>query len=197
MSIIVSSNFREYFQNILDQAESALKKNMLPAIRDYLVDILEFHSDTRNVFPNKEVTLAEAWLRAQNSEEVQEKMERLKLLGDRSLYISGYFGDSLQRKLVDIDYYMQMGVLAFEELATLSRVETYSHVYSLLAKRFTDWVEVLAFVASQSDLHSDTGLLRLYERYLKTGSDMAYQQLVERGVVTLPKEALKKIRQDE
>ena len=197
MSIIVSSNFREYFQNILDQAESALKKNMLPAIRDYLVDILEFHSDTRNVFPNKEVTLAEAWLRAQNSEEVQEKMERLKLLGDRSLYISGYFGDSLQRKLVDIDYYMQMGVLAFEELATLSRVETYIHVYSLLAKRFTDWVEVLAFVASQSDLHSDTGLLRLYERYLKTGSDMAYQRLVERGVVTLPKEALKKIRQDE
>ncbi|MCX7675059.1 MAG: hypothetical protein N2Z70_04425 [Bdellovibrionaceae bacterium] len=197
MSILVSASFREYFQKTLDQAEEVLKKNMLPAIRDYLIDVLEFHSDTRNAFPSHEVTLAEAWLRAQNSEEVQEKMERLKLLGDRSLYISGYFGDSLQRKLVDIDYYAQMGALAFEELAILTRVETHSHVYSVLSKRFMDWVEILAYVASQSDLNSNTGVLRLYERYLKTGSDMAYQQLVERGVVTLPKEALKKSRQDE
>lgn len=197
MSIVLAASFREYFQKTLDQAEEVLKKNMLPAVRDYLVDVLEFHSDTRNAFPSQEVTLAESWLRAQNSEEVQEKMERLKLLGDRSLYISGYFGDSLQRKLVDIDYYAQMGALAFEELATLTRVETHSHVYSVLSKRFMDWVEILAYVASQSDLNSNAGVLRLYERYLKTGSDMAYQQLVERGVVTLPKEALKKSRQDE
>src|SRR5437016_3105761 len=33
----------------------------------------------------------------------------LKQIGDRSLFISGFFSDSLTRKLVDVDYYVSIG----------------------------------------------------------------------------------------
>ena len=53
---------------------------------------------------------------AQNSEPIV-RFELLKKLGDRSLYISGFFADSLQRKVVDVDYYAEMGGVAYGALA--------------------------------------------------------------------------------
>src|SRR5438477_2040413 len=33
----------------------------------------------------------------------------LKQIGDAALFVSGFFSDSLRRKLVDVDYYMTIG----------------------------------------------------------------------------------------
>src|SRR5689334_7494221 len=55
----------------------------------------------------------------------------LRQVGDLSLFISGFFSDSLRRKLVDIDYYVAIGGFAYH---TLSRVEgdTFSPVFAEL-----------------------------------------------------------------
>ena len=45
----------------------------------------------------------------------------LKQIGDLSLFTSGFFADSLKRKLVDIDYYINIGGTAY---TALSRYET-------------------------------------------------------------------------
>ena len=37
----------------------------------------------------------------------------LKQVGDLSLFLSGFFADSLQRKLVDVDYYVSIGGYAY------------------------------------------------------------------------------------
>ena len=50
-----------------------------------------------------------------------ERVRQLKDVGDTSLYVSGFFADSLQRKLVDVDYYIQMGGAAYGELARYFR----------------------------------------------------------------------------
>ena len=45
----------------------------------------------------------------------------LKQIGDQTLFVSGFFSDSLNRRLVDVDYYASIGGCAYH---ALSRVET-------------------------------------------------------------------------
>jgi hypothetical protein len=56
-------------------------------------------------------------------------------------------------------------------------------VFAELADKFVDFVDVLSEVSERSSCASNTDLLRLYERWLKTGSPHSGQLLVERGVV--------------
>lgn len=197
MSIQIVSGFQDHFRSLVKEAGDHLKVQPLPAVQDYLVNLLEYHVQTDHLFPKKDSTLAELWLESQSTEDVQKQREKLKSLGDRALYISGYFSESLQRKIVDIDYYIQMGELAFGHLSDLSKTETQGQVYRILSNKFPRWVEIINYVAYRSFPDSDTGVLRLYEQYLKTGSEIARSQLVERGVVTISQDQLKKANQDD
>ncbi len=106
----------------------------------------------------------------------------LKEIGDVSLFVSGFFSDSLRRKLVDVDYYVSIGGQAY---TALSRVETdtFSPVFAELADNFVAFVDVLSEVSERSSCATNADLLRLYERWLKTGSRRSGQLLAERGVV--------------
>jgi hypothetical protein len=106
----------------------------------------------------------------------------LKEIGDVSLFVSGFFSDSLRRKLVDVDYYVAIGGQAYN---ALSRVETdtFSPVFAELADNFVAFVDVLSEVSERSSCATNADLLRVYERWLKTGSRRSGQLLVERGVM--------------
>ena len=107
------------------------------------------------------------------------RVDLLKRLGDTSLYISGFFGDSLKKKIVDIDYYAQMGGVAYAALADEESANIYSPVYKDFSRRFLEYVDVLTYISQQSFVQSDEDLLRLYDRYMATGSKLAEEQLVE------------------
>jgi hypothetical protein len=111
-----------------------------------------------------------------------ERRTSLKQIGDVSLFISGFFSDSFRRRLVDVDYYVNIGGVAY---AALSRRETdaLSPVFAELADNFVGFVDVLSEVSERSACTSTSDLLRLYDRWLKTGSARSSHLLVERGVV--------------
>jgi hypothetical protein len=115
----------------------------------------------------------------------------LRQIGDVSLFTSGFFSDSLQRKMVDVDYYVAIGGYAYN---ALSRVEAdrLSPVYAELAEKFVGFVDVLSEVSERTSCMSNGDLLRLYEKWLKTGSRRSGQLLVERGVV--PNASIKSAR---
>ena len=106
----------------------------------------------------------------------------LRQIGDDSLFISGFFSDSLRRKLVDVDYYVSIGGVAY---TTLSRqgTDAFSPVFAELADKFVGFVDVLSEVSERSYRGSNRDLLRLYEKWLRTGSRRSGQLLVEQGVV--------------
>jgi hypothetical protein len=106
----------------------------------------------------------------------------LREIGDVSLFISGFFSDSLRRKVVDLDYYMSIGGHAYSALSR-SEADASSPVFAELADKFVDFVDVLSEVSERSSCGSNTDLLRLYERWLKTGSPRSGQLLVELGIV--------------
>jgi len=111
-----------------------------------------------------------------------EQRASLKEIGDVSLFISGFFADSLRRKLVDVDYYVSIGGCAYNVLRRKG-TDTFSPVFAELADNFVSFVDVLSEVSERSACGSNMDLLRLYERWLKTGSARSGHLLVERGVV--------------
>lgn len=196
---------RQYFDEMVEHGLANRQIKTYPAVQTYLVDLLEHYLDARNLFDQTDTedhpggrgqeTLAEMYLRASNAEPAR-KRDLLKKLGDRSLYISGFFGDSLERKIVDVDYYAEMGCAAYESLARVVREDVAATVYRVFSQRFLDFVDVLTYISQQSFVQSDQSILRLYDRYMRTGSELAREKLIEMGVVTLSKDNIKLVRQD-
>ena len=180
---------KEFFEEIVADAFEKRKMQTYPLVKGYLVNLLEFYVPTSNLFDENDSlgrrtqdTLAETLLKAQSSEH-HVRVELLKKLGDRSLYISGFFGDSLQRKLVDLDYYADMGGMAYGALAETVREDTVAKVYREMAHRFLDYAEILTYISSKSRLHNEENIMRLFETYSRTGSELAREKLIEKGLV--------------
>lgn len=161
----------------------------IPAVETYIVGLLEHFMSADKLFDEEPETgqrqtstLAEMFLRAINSQS-SEQFSMFKKLGDTSLYISGFFGDSLNRKVVDIDYYAGMGGTAYQNLSHVVRSEDQRNLYGELSSKFLGFVDVLTYISTKSLMNNNQNVLRLYERYVKTGSDLARDQLLEKGIV--------------
>lgn len=177
----------EYFSEALGAALEKRKLEVTPHTNLYLVQLLQFYLMTENL--DTDSTLAESLLKAYQAERTT-KLEMLKKLGDTSLYISGFFGDSLRRKIIDIDYYADIGGSAYAALASEYGHDVRAHVFSDISKRFLDYVDLLTCVSQSAQVQTNQDLLRLYERYVITGSELAKEQLLEKGIIT--NEQLKK-----
>jgi hypothetical protein len=106
----------------------------------------------------------------------------LRQVGDRSLFISGFFSDSLNRSLVDVDYYIALGERAYGSLARQSD-DAFAEVFDELSEKFCGFVDVLGEVSERTALTSNKDLLRLYEKWLRTRSRRSGDLLAQRGIV--------------
>ena len=192
---------RDFFQQAVNEALAHLKVSALPQVNAYLVHLLEHHMLTENLFDQvnsngkrSRDTLAEIYLKSTNAEP-RVRMEMLKKVGDTALYVSGFFGDSLQRKVVDVDYYAGMGGTAYATLADCVREAPAAEMYNDFAKRFIQFVDVLTYISSSSLAQSEENILRLYENYAQTGSEYARARLMEKGLIAVPIETLNKKKQ--
>jgi hypothetical protein len=107
----------------------------------------------------------------------------LRQVGDLSLFISGFFSDSLTRSLVDVDYYIQLGERAYGSLARQGRDDNFGDVFDELSEKFHSFVDVLCEVSERTSLTSNSDLLRLYEKWLRTRSRRSGDLLAARGIV--------------
>ena len=188
----------EHFSEVVKEACAQRHVKTQPQIEVYLVQLLKHYLDSRNLHHSIEQdstekpveTFAEMYLQAMNAETTKKK-EMMRTLADKSLYLTGFFSDYFQRKIVDMDYYVEIGSAAYHNLSSWTKEDTLSIVYSTFSKRFHEYVEVLNYISEKSLIQSDQNVLRLYDRYLRTGSDLAREKLTELGVITLPKEQLK------
>lgn len=183
--LLVSDGF---FAEIVDEAISQRKVKTIPLVKNYITELLFYFMKSENLYDEesesgkkRHSTLAELYLKAMNLNG-EAKLETLKKLGNISLYIGGFFGDSLQRKIVDVDYYVDMGESAFGHLSESVPEDTFKRLYFELSTKFLQFVDVLTFVSQKTIVHNDENLLRLYENYIRTGSELARDHLLEKGI---------------
>jgi hypothetical protein len=111
-----------------------------------------------------------------------EQRARLRSLADFSLFMSGFFADSFTRRAIDVDYYKSMGEYAYGSLSRWDE-DGFAEVFGELAQKFVGFMDVLADVSERTALASTSDVLRLYEKWLRTGSTRDGQRLIERGIV--------------
>ena len=111
-----------------------------------------------------------------------EQRVRLRGVGDVSLFMSGFFSDSFARRSVDIDYYRGLGECAYASLSR-SEDEAFAEVFAELSRKFVGYMDVLADISDRTSLASATEVMRIYEKWLRTGSERDGQRLVERGIL--------------
>jgi hypothetical protein len=186
--ILVGKSAQEYFRELVSDVLAHRQLKIQEATEFYLVNLLSEHLQREHLFtrgPDGEASsepLAFILKRALEGDRGV-RWRNLKKLGDTSLFVSGFFGDSLARSLVDVDYYIAMGERAYDALSEEPRGPIGAQeLFGELAGRFPQFVDLFAEIAELSELRSNRGLLRLYERFLMTGSQRVADRLRERGV---------------
>ncbi|HYC29244.1 MAG TPA: hypothetical protein VEB42_10515 [Chitinophagaceae bacterium] len=108
------------------------------------------------------------------------KRDGLRQVGDVSLFIAGFFSDSLKRKLVDVDYYTQVGSRAYAILS--DEHPSNSKMFGELSLHFCDFVSVLDEVSQETHLTDPTNILRQYEKWVQTGNRQSAELLARAGI---------------
>jgi hypothetical protein len=170
----------EYFKELVDAALVRQRVQAGDLTTYYLVNLLCQFVRLEGT-PDADQPLAIRLARALQSGGLEQR-SRLRHLGDFSLFVTGFFGDSLNRRSVDVDYYVSMGEYAYGSLGR-SEAEAFGEVFAELATRFVGFADVLAEVSDRSTLRSSSDVLRLYEKWLRTGSSRDRDKLIERGIV--------------
>lgn len=184
-------NLQLYFHELVSDAIQHQHLQADEHISFYLVNLLSHFTKSENIQrrdDGEEMPLAILYCQAQ-SESPEVKARLLKYLGDFSLLVSGFFQDSLTRKVVDVDYYISMGGAAYSQLSSpgLFRKQQalFSQIFSELSDHFVKWVDVISEVSEVSQINSHQNLLRLYEKWIRTGSDRLRELLSQRGLIPL------------
>jgi len=179
--ILCEQTTTEYFRELVGEAMTARQLRATDLTEFYLVNLLCQY--VRPDHQERDEPLAFRLGRAIQSGGVEQRA-RLRSLGDFSLFMSGFFPDSFRRKIVDVDYYKSMGEYAYGSLGR-SEPDTIADVFRELAVKFVGFMDVLAFVSERTHGAGSAGAdtLRLYEKWLRTGSVRDGQRLIERGVV--------------
>jgi hypothetical protein len=172
----------EYFKDLVESALARQHIHAADLTEYYLVNLLcqYIRLDASNLGDDGE-PLAVRLARALQSGGLEQRA-RLRSLGDFSLFMSGFFSDSFRRKLIDIDYYVSMGEYAYASLGRREE-DAFSEVFAELANKFVGFTDVLADISERTTLASHSDVLRLYEKWLRSGSERDGQRLVDRGIL--------------
>jgi hypothetical protein len=182
MDVTLAASVDEFFHEVVQDALQTVHLTTTAPTEWYLVSLLGDFTRARITDQPLGMQLAEA------PTEPGERVRRLKQVGDTSLYVSGFFSESLGRKLVDADYYASIGSTAYSELA--SRLGgSLTEVYRELAARFPAFVEVLAEVRRRVDF-ATSDITRLYEQWLRTRDAWVEKKLRSFGVLVDPVKVL-------
>jgi len=114
----------------------------------------------------------------------QERSQLLRTTADTALFVSGFFGDSLARGGGDLRYYATLGGGAYARLglAHEREVPVTTEVFTELAARFREFVDLLAEVSEKTMVTTPTSLVKLYERWRQTHSRRTAVQLARQGI---------------
>ncbi|HZO13063.1 MAG TPA: hypothetical protein VFB62_07385 [Polyangiaceae bacterium] len=116
-----------------------------------------------------------------------ERFEQLRKIGDAVLYALGFFGPAMTRRGTDREYVIAVGSSAYghaSAMLELGGADSAHNVLQELARKYDRFADVLALVADNSLAtgRDDASVLRLYERWLHTGSDRLAEALGAAGL---------------
>lgn len=189
---LLISSLSEFFR---DAVEDTLQDHGLKTSEEtafYLVNLLETFAKADALHgqlasQSRDEPLALMLKRALETTDDQ-SIPLYRAIGDRSLYISGFFGRSLRRRSVSPRYYYDLGRGAYEALSVkmeARRSAVFSELYAELAEKFVALVEVLIEISQRHTFEAKSGPSELIEHWAATSSPRAAYRLIKEGILPL------------
>lgn len=184
------ADVRAFFRDLVTEALRSLDVQTGESTEHYLVELLAGYAVSKRIQSLSEPfvhLLAQALAAAG-----PERLYRLRSLGDAALFVSGFLGDSCERRGITPGYVAAIGSRAYGEVSRTARFATPAAgaaqrlVFEELADRFAAFSSVLDEVREQTALCTDGELVRVYQRWCATGSPSLFERLRRRGVAPAP-----------
>jgi hypothetical protein len=190
MTILAAHSVSGFFHDVVEDAIKARRVNATDGATRYLVALLADYAhpakDAGDALDRPLTLLLDEALRLSDR---AERFQRLRVIGDGVLYGCGFFGDHFEARGVDARYMRGLGTRAYGAASSMLRLghdDGGPDLFDELAQKFDAFVAVLAEVADATiamGTASSRGLLLVYERWLKTGSERLASALTSRGVM--------------
>ncbi len=177
-----------YFCDLLNEAAKRNKMKVEERVSIYLINVLKTF-----IQPEKlSVKIGDKLLNPFDTplalilhelHEVDDPFTRqkiLRMLGEYSLYYSGFFGDYFNNKTYSIDYYMSIGKRSYELLK--NHDVRLKETYKKLAEEFESYVSLVSEVSISSPIKQNKDILAVYERWTKSPSQQLSRVLREFGI---------------
>ena len=184
------ADLHEYFRDALHAALNHQHVTVEDQTEHYVVNLLTIFARADQLFEQtpsgaRLTPLAVMLSQAVEAPSLEARCRGLQRLGDVSLFVAGFFAQGFARKLIDIDYHIAMGGQAYGTLALTmqsGRRRPLGQIFAELAQKFQPMVDALNEISETAHQHSHDDLLRLYELWLKTGSERSRSILRRLGV---------------
>ncbi len=174
MDVTPHASVSEFFQEVIAEALERRAVDASEPTENYLVGLLGDFTHARITDEPLSLKLAAA--------EPGERVRALKEVGDTTLYMSGFFAESLRRGMVAADYYIGLGEAAYRELAVRLSGSSIRSVYEELSAKFPSFVDVLAEV-SRTFQFAGADVVKMYEHWLATRDEWIEHRLRGLGVL--------------
>jgi len=180
--MIIQETPIEYFKDLV---EGAMRNQRLETPDDvgfYLSSLLECFIEAESLGTEP---LAIKYLKALQNDDIASR-RLLRELGDISLFISGFFPESIKRNIAGLSYYKRIGATSYGRLASIynskKTTTSFGCIFLDLSGRFASYVNILSEVSERTSLGTSRDILSLYERWLSTKSRTALILLRELGI---------------
>jgi hypothetical protein len=194
MTIVAASSVSHFFSEAVEDAMRSQRVDATDGAMRYLVALLsDFVYPDRLVGETFERPLTLLFDEAVNAPDPADRFQRLRIIGDGVLYGCGFFADHFEARGVDAKYLRGLGTRAYGVAGSMLRCGPEKRqesagpdLFAELAENFDAFVGVLTDVADTTvatGVESSRGLLKVYERWLKTGSERLASALTSRGVM--------------
>lgn len=181
----------EFFQAQVALAIQNQKKQIKEFEESYLTNLLASHCQKSTLLEiENDEPLIIALNKAQKATAHQEKIVLFRKLGDLTLFVAGFFPDSLKGKQINIKYYKTIGKSAYKNLSVLERTSRqgamFFDLYENLANKFQLFMDILAEVSDNTmRADTDSDLFKLYDHWIKTKSPRALNLLRKANIVPI------------
>jgi hypothetical protein len=192
MAIVAAQSVSQFFLEAVDDAIRIRGVTVTEGAAQYLVALLaDYAHPDRRAGEALDRPLTLLFDEAVHAPDPADRFERLRTLGDGVLYGCGFFGEHFAARGVDPKYLRGLGTRAYEAAGSMlvwgaMDEAAGQDLFTELADKFDGFVEVLSDVADATiAMGSETsrGLVKLYERWLRTGSERLAGALTARGVL--------------
>lgn len=185
----------DYFRLEIERISLNQGLSLEPEIKNYLSSLLVKFLNTPQLalkLPGEEIlsepkdrTPTQFWLEIQ-SLPLKQQYYALQILGDYSLFTSGFFNERIKKSLLDMDYYQALGGQAYYRAGEIQEnisAEKALNIFFSLADSFKKVTDVFAELYDKTLLTDNDGLLKLFERWEKSSSPHLERLLIQNGII--------------